>query len=318
MNPMKDLGKVATLIEEAFAHDLDRAGQNALQELRWLSRFKPLLWWMLLINFDRTDFLSGFVWEEDGQIVGNVTINQMGMGARRWLISNVAVAEEYRGRGIATIMMDASEELVRECNGTAILLQVRADNNPARLLYQARQFKEIAGTTHLRLNQPISVATTPLPSGLLIRHRRYNSADTRRIYHLAQATTPASVQQEWPLRQSQFWVATQDRIANFLYQFIDLPPVYWVVEDNRKNLVALVNIETSLLRHPHSIELIIHPNWRGQLEPSLISRALNYLHRSPHKPITVKQPIDHPEAIAVYKSLGFEEEQTLLWMKRAI
>jgi len=31
MDPMKDLRGVADLIEEAFANDLDRSGQNALQ-----------------------------------------------------------------------------------------------------------------------------------------------------------------------------------------------------------------------------------------------------------------------------------------------
>ena len=31
MDPMKDLRGVADLIEEAFAYDLDRSGQNALQ-----------------------------------------------------------------------------------------------------------------------------------------------------------------------------------------------------------------------------------------------------------------------------------------------
>jgi len=57
MNPMRDLRGVADLIEAAFANDLDQSGQNALQELRWLSRMKPVLWWMVSANPDHTDFL---------------------------------------------------------------------------------------------------------------------------------------------------------------------------------------------------------------------------------------------------------------------
>ena len=74
MDPLKDLRGVADLVEEAFANDLDRSGQNALQELRWLSRLKPILWWMVYASPDHTDFLSGFVWEEDDKIVGNIMI----------------------------------------------------------------------------------------------------------------------------------------------------------------------------------------------------------------------------------------------------
>ena len=56
MDPMKDLKGVADLIEEAFIHDLDRSGQNALRELRWLSRLTPVVWWMVTFNPDHTDF----------------------------------------------------------------------------------------------------------------------------------------------------------------------------------------------------------------------------------------------------------------------
>ena len=117
MDPLKDLKGVADLIEEAFAADLDRSGQNALRELRWLSRLKPLLWWMITFNPEHGDFLSGFVWEEDNRVVGNITVNQSSPGSRRWLISNVAVAKEYRQRGIARGLMYAALELVNEYHG---------------------------------------------------------------------------------------------------------------------------------------------------------------------------------------------------------
>ncbi|MEM7344562.1 MAG: GNAT family N-acetyltransferase, partial [Chloroflexota bacterium] len=130
MDPLKDLGGVADLIEAAFADDLDSAGQNALRELRWLGRIKPVLWWMVYFSIDHTDFLSGFVWEENQTIVGNITVNRASVTSRRWLISNVAVAEPYRGRGIARSLMDAALELVKEYNGRSVSLQVRSDNPP--------------------------------------------------------------------------------------------------------------------------------------------------------------------------------------------
>jgi len=315
MDPMTDLRGVADLIEEAFANDLDSSGQSALQELRWLSYFKPLLWWMVLVNLDRTDFLSGFVWEENGRIVGNITVNQMGgLQSKRWLISNLAVADDYRRRGIANSLMYAGEELVREYNGSHILLQVRADNHSARQLYKAHKFDEITGTTRLSIPQTIAVATTNLPPTIILRERQADWQDTQAIYHLARETIPSRAQYLWPVRHQQFRISNTEQFKNIFRALINYRFAYWIAETNHR-VVAMVNIKPGLINTQHTIELIVHPDWRGRLERPLISRALNYLHRCGNGSISIKQPVDHVEAIAIFKELGFQEEQTLLWMK---
>ena len=53
------------------------------------------------------------MWEEDSKIVGNITVNRTGIGSRRWLISNLAVAKQYRGRGIARGLLETGLELVK-------------------------------------------------------------------------------------------------------------------------------------------------------------------------------------------------------------
>lgn len=320
MDPIKDLEGVADLIEEAFADDLDRSGQSALQELRWLSRLKPVLWWMVLFSSDYNDFLSGFVWEEGGQIVGNVTVNRTAPGSRRWLISNLAVAKNYRGRGIARGLMYASLELVKEYNGSSVSLQVRADNAPARHLYQSLHFKEISGTTYLRLKHIPKVNSlrelSSIPKGVLLRPRKFDNADARQAYQLASTATPLTVQKEWPLRQSRFRLTNQEHLNNFFRQLVGSgPSAYWVVE-HHQHFIGTVNIQPGSLGKAHQIELVIHPEWRGYLEKPLISRALNYLYSWRNKSVTVKHPVDHPEAIEAYKEFGFQETQTLLWMKR--
>jgi ribosomal protein S18 acetylase RimI-like enzyme len=314
MNPMTDLGQVANLIEEAFAGDLDDSGQSALQELRWLNRFRPFLWWTLLTNFEQTNFLTGFVWEEDGRIVGNVTINQVGPNSRRWSISNVAVDKNYRGRGIAANLLMAGFDMVKNYNGSSILLQVRADNLPAKKLYNSFKFKEIGGTAYLQLNQVLKVNSQSLPSGVILRTRQYDWRDNRQVYKLIKATTPTLVQQEWPVRQSQIWIGEYERVEDFFRWLIGNTPAYWVAEDNR-NLIAAVTIQPGLWKQPHTIELTVHPEWRGHLEKPLISRALKYLSRWKSQSVVVKHLVDHTEAITVFKEYGFQEKQALLWMK---
>ncbi len=317
---MKDLRGVADLIEKAFANELDRSGHSALRELRWLSRLRPLLWWMVYSNADHSDFLSGFVWEEDGKIVGNITVNRTAPGSRRWLISNLAVDDAYQGRQIARSLMYAGLELVEEYGGTSTSLQVRADNIPARHLYDTLNFKEISGTSYLRIGRvPRIVSTlglTHLPPELIMRPRHSGSQDTRQAYNLAVATTPLTAQKEWPLRQSNFRLGHQASINSFFRRFVGSGPLaHWVVDDGTR-FVGLVNIHPGTFGKAHRISLMVHPDWRDYLERTLISRACRYLYPWRNNGILVQHPASHPEAVESFKYFGFRETQTLLWMKR--
>jgi ribosomal protein S18 acetylase RimI-like enzyme len=316
MDPMRDLRGVADLIEEAFANDLDHSGQNALKELRWLSRLKPILWWMVYSNPDHTDFLSGFVWEEDRKIVGNITVNRSGTGAQRWLISNLAVSEKYRQRGIARGLMYAALELVKEYNGRIVSLQVRQDNEPARRLYETLNFKAISGTVHLRADVVPRAKQLPIPLAVKLRDRQLDMADAKAAYDLACAATPLMVQKEWPIRQRYFRLNSSEHINNvFRKLWGGGASEHWVVEDGQR-FVAVTHVQPGGWGKNHKIDLTVHPDWRGILEQPLLNRALIYLYQWPQRAIEARHPTYHPEAITAYKTLGFQETQTLLWMKK--
>jgi len=57
-------------------------------------------------------------------------------------ITNVAVKEEYRNQGIATLMMNKVIELAKENNVTCFTLEVRASNKEAISLYKKFGFSE--------------------------------------------------------------------------------------------------------------------------------------------------------------------------------
>jgi ribosomal protein S18 acetylase RimI-like enzyme len=316
LDPMKDLRGVADLIEEAFAHDLDRSGQNALQELRWLSRLKPILWWMLYANPGHTDFLSGFVWEEERKIVGNITVNRTGAGSRRWLISNLAVARRWRSRGIARGLMQSGLELVREYNGLSVALQVRTDNAPAKHLYDSFGFKEISGKTQLWARRVPKVDYYPLPRRLLLRPRKFDIDDARQAFNLAMVATPQLAQKEWPLRQNQFRLSSSERVNNYFRWLVGGgAALFWVVEDGQR-IVATINIRPGVWGQSHKLDLVVHPDWRGNLEKPLISRALKYLYTWRGRGLSIKQAADHRAAVEAYKEFGLKEIQTLVWMKK--
>lgn len=74
-----------------------------------------------------------FIAEENGQLVGNCGLrNAAGEGE----ITNVAVMEEFRGRGIAYQLLQSLMEEGRRIGIEAYTLEVRSHNKPAIALYE--------------------------------------------------------------------------------------------------------------------------------------------------------------------------------------
>jgi ribosomal-protein-alanine N-acetyltransferase len=58
-------------------------------------------------------------------------------------LGNVAVAPEWRGRGISRRLLDAVARRARERGVRELFLEVRVSNNTARQLYQSYGFREV-------------------------------------------------------------------------------------------------------------------------------------------------------------------------------
>jgi ribosomal protein S18 acetylase RimI-like enzyme len=144
VNLRTDLAPLADLIELAFEATMDSNGRAALQEMRALSRMGAGVN-MLAQMTEMTHGISlGYVWEEDGRIVGNVSVypaNWPSSFGTAYIIANVAVHPEFRGRGIARHLMERSMQMIRDKNARAIL-QVDYDNATARQLYRSLGFIE--------------------------------------------------------------------------------------------------------------------------------------------------------------------------------
>jgi len=317
MEPARDLAGVAQLIHATFADELDRAGRAVLREMRGVSHLGPLLWWLDRASTEFSELFSGFVWVEEGQIVGNVTVSRVAPGSHRWIISNVAVAEPYRGRGIARALMDAAVELVREWNGKIITLQVRDDNAPALHIYRTMGFREVFGTTHLRLDRvpPLSSPRLGLTG---LRPRRFTADDARKEYDLACAATPEPVQIERPVRLTHYQLGFEQRLAGWFRRLVGGGPTLRLVQETNDRFNAAIAAEPAAWWGEHRIFLTVHPSARGQVERELIGHALHYLGRWPRRVTRVRHPTYNPEGIEAFKAFGFQEERTLLWMKREL
>ena len=128
----RDLRPVAELIADAFAHELDPRGSAALREMRIMSHVGTLLKLLNRSTGEFDDIFGGFVWVEEGKVVGNVTVQKADSSGVRWQIANVAVAPAFRGRGISRQLMLSALDYINESGGDWAVLQVYSQNNPSR------------------------------------------------------------------------------------------------------------------------------------------------------------------------------------------
>ena len=312
MEPSRDLRQVVALIEEAFADQLDFLGQKALRELRAMSRLGPLLWLLDRLSPEFHETFSGFVWVEEGRVVGNVTVNRSNWRSRTWFISNVAVERAYQGRGIARELMQAAIGMARDRGGESVALKVRADNVPALKLYRDLGFEELMGTTELQLERVGRVPSVPA-EGFTLRQRGYS--EWHKEYELARAATPASEQRVRPVREGDFRKGFGDRLVDWFGDIFAGQRTYRLAVDEGDRFIATLTVRVSWLWGRHGLKIMVHPDYRGQVEEMLVTKALALLRNYPGQGVAVKMSASYQEAIKILKRYGFVEEKTLVKMR---
>lgn len=304
-NPTRDLNQVIDLLRMAFPEEVGRHEAAWLEDMEALSMLRPFVWVLSQINLVLGGIFYGFVWVEDGRIIGNVTLSRL--TSQHWMISNVAVHPDYRRRGIARELMEASVQWLRERGAQWITLQVRRDNTAAKSLYFSLGFTIVEGTTEMERHGVGLVSFALLPEGYRLRPAQ--PADSPQIFELARRITPELAQRITPLRRRDYEIGTVGYLIEGLRRLIGLPgALRWVVTDTNEQVVAALKVHIG--GYPHRIHLLIPLELRGVLEEALVNQALHALegHRGT---IRAQVEADHIPAIIALEAHGFREVRTL-------
>ncbi len=136
----RDLMQVASLMESSFADTLDPDGQRYLSQMRAASR-ESYPFWSSLAPAGTGMPPRGYVWEENGRVVGNLTMIPFFQARPRiYLIANVAVHPDHRRKGIARRLTARALQHARQREADAVWLQVRQENDGAIRLYTGMGF----------------------------------------------------------------------------------------------------------------------------------------------------------------------------------
>jgi ribosomal protein S18 acetylase RimI-like enzyme len=316
-DPRRDFTRVADLIELCFADTLDQEGQSYLRHMRAAAHRHGVFRWPGLLAERGPLPLNGFIWEEDNQIVGNLTlIPYINFGHRYYLIANVAVHPDSRRQGIARNLTLAAIDYVRQRGIRRLWLHVREENGAPRRLYQSLGFIEKSSRTTWHSNLETS-------ADLMVSHNGSLPTDNELAVKISSRRAA-----DWPVQQ--LWLkklypahltwhlslrlpALRPGIWGFLYRlFNELHLRHWSAW-REEHLIGTVTWQSTFSFNDF-LWLAVDPQGDETAVAPLLAHVRRY--SSPRRTLALDYPSG--QAVQEIRSAGFHEHQTLVWMEKSL
>ncbi len=300
-DPGRDLSALADLIEIGFAESLDRSGRRMVRGLRTLGRFGWLGGLLSKILLPPAANPQGFVWEEEGRVLGNASLLPVNEFPHRWVMANVAVIPEEQRRGIGRSLVNASIEHAQAQGAHEIVLQVDQANQAARKLYESLGFTSSPSRTTWVGRVGPKDHLESLSAGV----RPRQAEEWKQQWELARQLHPEGF--VWPYPPSARFFQPRDWQQRLRLNM----DRHWVhLEAGR--LLGFVTLRWALDPGTLRMILVVEPDNRGRIEKALISTAVQSLGLSRDLII-----LDYPTGFATetLKALGFSERRNLVWMR---
>ncbi len=302
LNVLRDLPQVADLIELCFAKTYDHEGEDYVRQMRRASRDEPWLRWASSAMESTSMPLTGYVWEENGRILGNTSLIVFRHHGRKInMLANVAVHPDYRHRGIARALAERAMQHARERKADELWLHVRDDNPDALDLYSDLGFRERARrTSWLSSSDPIpNFATRAIT--IVPRHARFWPRQRAWLENLHP--------DELGWYRSWNFNALAPGLWNWLYLlFIDMNLRQWTALRGDE-LQAVLSWTPNGSRH-EPLWLALGPESPPEAATSLLVHARGELGRR-------KFVLEHPVGTVdeSIRAAGFLPQRTLIWMR---
>ncbi len=301
----RDLLPVADLVELCFQDSLDVDGRRYIMQMRSTARHPQFLRWATGMADRMAMPFSGFVWEQDGQVVGNLSLIPMhSRGRRIFLIANVAVHPEHRRRGIARSLTEAALSHSAGQRADQVWLHVRSDNPGALALYSGLGFVEKYRRTTWHGAGDWGQAAGP-PGVRIVPRRR----------------------EHWPLQLA--WLDRAHPTGLLWYLPLDLsllqpglfgwlrrlvkgdPPRMWAATENGRLLGVLAWVRSG--SYSDRLWLAVEPQNGSRAIPGLMAVASREIRA--RKAVNLEYPTGWSEP--ALEEAGLEKHHTLIWMKAA-
>jgi ribosomal protein S18 acetylase RimI-like enzyme len=302
LDPYRDLAAVADLIELCFADSMDRDGARYLQAMRAMAKTHRLFQFSSVGDEWLNVPVSGYVWEEDQRLVGNLSLIPFRQqGKRNLLIANVAVHPDYRRRGIGRALTEQGIAEARRRGAPAVWLQVRAENDPAVELYRSLGFIERTRRTTWYSNPDFSPQT--IPQQVWVGSRSSRIWVTQRLW--LEQLHPDEYRWHLPLKID----CLRPGIAGIFHGFMNAISVNQWVAWQGEHLLGILACQ-SRIGYSSTLWLASTPQDEDLAMQVLVSHARDAL--GSRRSFVIDYPAQRAEQ--AIRSNGFRIHQTLIWM----
>jgi ribosomal protein S18 acetylase RimI-like enzyme len=301
-DPRRDLGPVADLVEQCFADTLDPDGERYLQHMRAAAKNPGFLRWASVAAEFSSVPLTGYVWEEDGKIVGNVSLIPFIMHNNRYyLIANVAVHPEYRRRGIARKLTLQAVDHARRRGAPRAWLHVRENNEAAITLYCSLGFQEQARRTTWYTQREIPSGTQPNGVRIIPRQGYHWSTQSKWLAR----NYPSEVTWHLPFSKN----TLRPGLVGIIYRaFSGSYARQWSILSGDRLLGVLAWQPSG--NFADTLWLSTSAEDEEMAAYALLLHARQHL--SPRRPLSLDYPAHHADESM--QAAGFYIHQTLIWM----
>jgi ribosomal protein S18 acetylase RimI-like enzyme len=307
----QDVPQIAQLVELGFAEVLDYASRKALRDVRQIAEMGVAAWSLARIfgGIQPDEWVLGSVWEEEGRVVGNVTLTRRTPERGAWLISNVAVHPNFRRRGIARRLARHAVDVIRAEGGRVIYLQVDVANESALRMYRELGFAEIGGrVAWIRAREekkpPPPEESAADPCRVSLR----TSSEWAEEFALYRDVSPDGTAWNTPLLESAFRPSVWKSVGG------------WLTGGLEKHYLARCGGRLDAVLSAYSRfsgwegALIQRGGTGGKVERALLEAAWKVF--PPDRGVLLETTAE--ASVDVLAKLGFQKRRTFLWMRYTI
>jgi len=301
LNLSTDLKEIANLLFVCFSDSMDEDGKRYIEYLR---RFSQSLLFTKMAERNPEKYSlpgEGFVYEDKGKLVGNITLSPMKCQDEMiYLISNVAVLPEYRGKGIAKTLTRTALQYIESKGVKQVWLQVKQENQTAIDLYTQFQFQSfMTRTTWIRKNTDL----LHQPQKIFLRKRKKDEWEIQQ--KLLERIYPAELTTAYG-----FEIASiQPRLRNVINDVLrSRITTHWVCEIDQQ--IGFVSYD--LFPEQSYVNLWVAVS--ETMEEQFLEVLIPTVHYRIGKEVRVNYPEN--ECSTCFREIGMQELNTLLWKRK--
>lgn len=305
----RDFEGIKKIFELAFTEEYERREVNIVRRIEKIESFYPLVKLLSLFPNPYQHVFTVHVAEEDGQIAGMAQMSPRNDNQTRWHIDNIATHPDFRGRGLASNLLNDVFQYYNDRGALRFTLEVDTKNAPAIKLYEKLGFRRYSTLYYYKLPPKVlgglSKQELPAaPAGL----RERTSLDSKAVWELYEQTIPPYIRVVEDRQAEDFSMGPMQQSTEWLKKSLKRSQaIHWVIEDkHRKCLSASLDIYAQMRSLPHVIQLTLHPAY-GDLAEPLLNYALAYLAQINVSPVLIGAYECQRAKLDSCKALGFKK-----------